>query len=473
MKKYLVLSFFLSVTTWSYSQSQRLIVKTDLDSAEFRYWASDGKQLSFYSLAPSLTVNREKAETISLPDQETVYKVLAVGKKSFKVYTAANGVDTAYLQKDSVFFSGPNKQYNLYLMEAEKADEYCRNYYRTRSHPLSNVNTLAEFKTIVSARQEEDCKLLRDGAFASGFVEQQQLFADLRYKALFLKKLISLYKSPELTDEWKDEFRNMDLHLTNEAVRQSNWFCEIVKDYVCINSFVIEHTNPAEVADTFNTFLFDNYCCLLTGKNLEYVTASLLYNDIFQKEFSKDIPSLYERFLTLFPDSPYIKYLEPEIEKVATFYKEKQENGKIQIINYETEPECFADMMRPFLGKVVYLDIWATSCSSCIQAFSEVGKMKQHISDRDDIVFLYISVDRDSRHEKWEQMINYYNLEGCHYRGNERTSKIIYATFGNTEGVLTIPRYAIVDKNGKITFANAASPANPDELVEQLNTLLK
>lgn len=38
--------------------------------------------------------------------------------------------------------------------------------------------------------------------------------------------------------------------------------------------------------------------------------------------------------------------------------------------------------------------------------------------------------------------------------------------------MLSIPRFLIVDKEGKIVEPNAASPDQPDELIEQLKKVL-
>lgn len=332
---------------------------------------------------------------------------------------------------------------------------------------------MAIFKTIVADRKAKDEALLNKEIPVGRFMLQQQRFIDLRYKALFLKKAIALYASSDFSDDWMNEFKAMDFHFMDSISRQSGFFPKILEDYVFIKSFVLDGINPKTVdEESVNTFLFEKYCHLLSDKNLEYVAAYLLYNDIFQKRYSKDIPSLYDKYIALFPDNPYIKILLPEVAKISALYHQKPDNDKIQIVCYETEPEDFTDMMRPFAGKVVYINIWATTCSPCIQSFSNVAAMKQHFPDSKDIVLLYLSIDRDERHEKWNRMINYYNLEGYHYRVNKHTSKIIYSAFKDSKGILTIPRYVIVDKNGKIAFMNAASPSNPIEVRKQLQTLL-
>lgn len=474
MKKYFAFFLLLSVTALVYGRSQKLVIKTDKESAELRYWPLDGKQLPFYSLYSSVTAVCGQMTEIELPCSDTIYK-LSLGKgKTALVYATAGSVDTVFFYRDSICFSGHNQACNLYLKEAERADEYCRSYSYTRNYPLAKVQSLAMFKKNIADRKAKEEALLKKAIPAGRFMLQQQHFIDLRYKALFLKKAISLYASSSFSDDWMNEFKAMDFCFSDSISRQSGFFPKILKDYVFIKSFVLDGIDPKTVdEESVNTFLFENYCHLLSDKNLEYVAAHLLYDDIFQKRYSKDIPLLYDKYIALFPDNPYIEILLPGVTKISALYHQKTGNDKIQIVCYETEPEDFTDMMRPFAGKIVYIDIWATTCSPCIQSFSNVAAMKQHFPDSKDIVLLYLSIDRDERHEKWNRMINYYNLEGYHYRVNKNTSQIIYSAFKDSKGILTIPRYVIVDKNGKIAFMNAASPSNPIEVRKQLQTLLK
>ena len=471
-KHYLLLILFFLASVPGYSQPHKVVVKMGFDSDELRYWPLDGKHLPYYDLASVAGVGSDKEIEIILPEGKSLFKVIA-GGKSFEIYSAANSVDTVYLQKDTLSFSGKNKLYNQYLVTAEKSDQYCWDYIRSNNHELRKVNTLSEFQAIVADRKQKDQSGLESGNFPDEFIKEQQVFADLRYHALFLKKINSLYRSPELTDEWMDQFKNTDFQLTNETARRSEWFYEILKDYVCIKRFVLEGVNPQDVAESFNTFFFDNYCEILGGENLEYALACLLHDDVYQKDFSKDIPSLYDRFISLFPHSAYAEILEPEAKMISDLYNQDSDNSKIQLVDYETEPESFEEMVRPYSGKVVYVDLWATWCAPCLESLQKAGNLKEKLSGLEDVVVFYISLDRDNAHEKWQQLINYYNLEGYHYRVNKHTTEIIHTSLGDSNGALMIPRYVIVDKQGKIAFPEAASPSDLDQVVEQLKSLLK
>jgi|GEM_PF-2045556 len=474
MKKYCVSIVFLFTTVWCWGQDARLIVKTESETKTLRYRPVNGIQLPFYDLSTEISAGPDHTVEFSLPATESLYNI-TIGTKNINVHVSSGSCDTVFVSEDSLIFQGDNKSYNQYLEAAGRSDQYCRDYSRNRRrHELAETNDLADFKSLIASRKSTDNRLLEEGRFSEQFIKQQQHFTDLRYYALFLKKIISLQNASGTANKWLEEFNNRKLPLCDSDSRPSEWFHEILKDYVCIRRFLSEKLDPKNVMDSFNTFLFDNYSKILSGKDLEYAWAYLLYYDIFQEEYSKDILSLYDRFADLFPGSSYTSLLAPNIKRYTDLYQGDNRNENIRIMEYENEPESIEDILRPFAGKPVYIDIWATTCAPCLKSFSQLDNLKEKIKgSEEEPVFFYISLDQDRNAEKWKKMIDYYKLEGYHYRINKQTGPLIYKTFGDAQGMLMIPRYVIVDKNGKIVFPDAASPYEPDQVAEQLKPLLK
>lgn len=64
-------------------------------------------------------------------------------------------------------------------------------------------------------------------------------------------------------------------------------------------------------------------------------------------------------------------------------------------------------------------------------------------------------------------MAAYYGLKGEHVRDQEAFHQEIFDTFGH-KGMLSIPHYAIFDKQGKLRYRAAASPEQWDKLKAQL-----
>lgn len=70
------------------------------------------------------------------------------------------------------------------------------------------------------------------------------------------------------------------------------------------------------------------------------------------------------------------------------------------------------------------------------------------------------------------KMTGHYNLKGEHVIINDAFKMEIYEKFGRN-GMLSIPHYAIVNKEGELQFPSAASPEDMDKLTEQLKEASK
>ncbi|MFT3794804.1 TlpA family protein disulfide reductase [Flavobacterium sp.] len=122
--------------------------------------------------------------------------------------------------------------------------------------------------------------------------------------------------------------------------------------------------------------------------------------------------------------------------------------------------------LEDFTGKYVYIDIWATWCSWCIKEFTYLETLEEKYRDNN-IVFLRISVDKESDIQKWERMVSDKKLSGVHLIADQAEQ----SDFMKAYGLLTLPRYVLIDPNGIIVETHANRPSNP-ELQKQLDTLL-
>ena len=89
-----------------------------------------------------------------------------------------------------------------------------------------------------------------------------------------------------------------------------------------------------------------------------------------------------------------------------------------------------------------------------------------------DVAYLCLSIDRPQAEKAWRKAIPYYQLKGYHLLAGQELAAAVYRELGNEQGSLAIPRFLIVDKEGNIVVPNAASPDQPDKLIEQLKMVL-
>ena len=104
-------------------------------------------------------------------------------------------------------------------------------------------------------------------------------------------------------------------------------------------------------------------------------------------------------------------------------------------------------------GKYVLIDIWATWCGPCLQEVPHLQALEEKMHNRN-IAFVSISCDEDKA--KWETMVKERPLKGIqlHTDGDRE--------FTDAFRLNGIPRFILIDKEGKVLDANMMiRPSNP------------
>lgn len=210
--------------------------------------------------------------------------------------------------------------------------------------------------------------------------------------------------------------------------------------------------------------VFDWYKKNLKGRVQEAAMAHIILEDDHNERFTTNMPDLYGQFKALHPASALQAPLEAAIQRNLSF-NNLELPADIHILNTDSV-RSLKEITDRYLGKVIFVDIWATWCGPCRQSFAHVAPLQEY-AKKNDIVLLYISIDQPSETGLWKKMAGYYHLKGEHAIVNEAFRTDIYNTFGN-KGALYIPHCAIINKKGELQFKTASSPEKMDKLIEQL-----
>lgn len=207
----------------------------------------------------------------------------------------------------------------------------------------------------------------------------------------------------------------------------------------------------------------------LTGKAQEAAMAQLFLEDEGQQRYDPALLPLADEFCKLHPESPWIPWVSRAVGKNRAF----NETAIPADLHFPdvSSARTIKDVTDLYKGKVIFMDIWATWCGPCRAAFAHIGPLQEYAA-ANDVVLLYLSIDRPENDEKWRKMAAYYGLKGEHVRVQNAFHQEVYDTFGR-QGALSIPRYVIFDKQGKIRFTSAASPEQWDKLKEQLQEVAR
>jgi thiol-disulfide isomerase/thioredoxin len=110
-----------------------------------------------------------------------------------------------------------------------------------------------------------------------------------------------------------------------------------------------------------------------------------------------------------------------------------------------------------FKGKYVYIDVWATWCSPCRAEIPHLEKVEKQYHDKN-IVFVSISIDKEKQKKAWRKMIADKNMGGVQLLAKDKKFMDEYVVLG-------IPRFILIDPEGKIVDQEAPRPSDP-KLIE-------
>jgi thiol-disulfide isomerase/thioredoxin len=127
-------------------------------------------------------------------------------------------------------------------------------------------------------------------------------------------------------------------------------------------------------------------------------------------------------------------------------------------IAYDINGKAYS--LKDFSGKALYIDLWATWCSPCIAEIPHLIKLKERYKNKPIIMLSFNVYDHKYN---WESFIKKKELKGWQLINTDKELDFLkkYVVDG-------IPRFILLDKNGKIVDADAPRPSN-EKLIDLID----
>ncbi|WP_299336123.1 TlpA disulfide reductase family protein [uncultured Psychroserpens sp.] len=121
-------------------------------------------------------------------------------------------------------------------------------------------------------------------------------------------------------------------------------------------------------------------------------------------------------------------------------------------LNLEGDTMTLESILEQYKDKTILIDVWATWCRDCIVGLPDLKAIQ---SEHPDVVYLFLSMDKTQ--ESWKNGIEKYNITGEHYFMPSGWD----GPFTEFVDLDWIPRYMIIDKEGKIKLFRAIKVNDP------------
>jgi thiol-disulfide isomerase/thioredoxin len=121
--------------------------------------------------------------------------------------------------------------------------------------------------------------------------------------------------------------------------------------------------------------------------------------------------------------------------------------------------------LSDYRGKVLYIDTWATWCGPCKREIPYLKTLEESYHGKN-VQFISVSTDKDVT--AWKSFIAKESMTGLQLHQSqemEKTMSYLYA-------VNSIPRFVLIDENGKIVSVDAPRPSSTEDIHKMIDGVL-
>lgn len=108
--------------------------------------------------------------------------------------------------------------------------------------------------------------------------------------------------------------------------------------------------------------------------------------------------------------------------------------------------------LKDFRGKYVYIDVWATWCGPCCKEIPFLQDLEKKMKKKN---IVFVSISCDANRMTWARIVKEKKMGGVQLHMRNDTS------FKEAYGITGIPRFILLDKEGRIVNAYMTRPSDP------------
>ncbi|MFS4455681.1 TlpA family protein disulfide reductase [Maribacter sp. 2304DJ31-5] len=415
-----------------------------------------------------------EALDVTVNDDFTFELNYEMERPGFFTMTTAKGSYDIYLEpgKTVEFSMDPNV-----TDPPQYAKSPFNNYYLPNNSTLKFTGDLVKENTFINKHKSVEIiglvgfhKVMKEDKLNDGVLYKEKITKLYNEQLEIVNKFIK--KNPDLHDDFV-YLKRKQLEL--QKVSLLSWF-----EMRTVYYYKEDAKNmPADYYDFEKTFNYnDDFLYKSESKFPEFLSIQCGGNDwkksvtkiesLFTRQDFKDkfLANLKYHFTNLDKEKEapeLLAVLKGKITDKELLAKVEEAYGNSLLVAKGTPVENFTykdvndkDVsLSDFKGKFVYIDFWATWCGPCKVEIPHLEKLEKKYHDKD-IVFLSISSDKSI--SAWKKMVADKNLSGVQVNIGEDNSLMDFL------GIRGIPRFTLLDKEGKIVAANAPRPSQEKEI---------
>jgi len=260
-----------------------------------------------------------------------------------------------------------------------------------------------------------------------------------------MKRMVDKSPTFQVSKNYPNPFEGIDTN--NPKFMTTYRYKDLMSKYV--ESLVNSSEGFSETSDVFVLFLEK-----LAELNLDPLIKDRLglENSKFGFTYAQDKQKYYETYMKFATIDAYKNEFQKRYDKLKTERGNPSPDFKFESIDGKEYT------LNDFKGKYIYFDLWASWCTPCFTQIPNFKLLEKEFNEK--INFVSIAWNDDK--QRWKQTVLDKELTGFQLFSENKEHP-----FFKFYGVKSIPRFILLDKEGKIIESNARQPTDKN-LREQL-----
>ena len=238
---------------------------------------------------------------------------------------------------------------------------------------------------------------------------------------------------------------------------------EITLDYLSFD----ETIKASGKGQRINNYLFKRFLnrekTIYKDKSFFDKDSTQFYHDL-NTFFDKEIHALERLHLDSHIFADEIEGIDIIKKDFSYYYKNRQELKQLALLKKApafrlNDIKGESVSLSDFKGKVVLIDVWATWCKPCLDEIPDLKALAEDY-DESNLRLIGVSIDRQEDKELWKLKVDDEGLPGTQLileNGWQSAFKFDYI-------VSSIPRFILIDEEGKFIDVNAPRPSEGNKL---------
>jgi len=397
-------------------------------------------------------VDKHFSDTLSILQG---YHNLVYGEQKKTVYLKP-GFDIQIQLGDTLNFEGKGAAENNYLVAKAALSKEHRHYLDYKSCAQLNET---DFLSLMDSVEAIQLKLINEveNQFDSefNFIEQNKL------KYAFLSKKAGYESSRKYGAGERDYkvssayYPNLfkELDVNDNRLIGNNDYLRVINSYIWNITYAkLENNDTTDVYVTFLEVLNSEVSDSTVKEKISYKIGNT------RLDITKELDKVYKLVVQNLSNAAYLEKIESKYQGLK-----KVEKGAVSPSFKFNDINGKEVALEDLSGKIVYIDIWSTSCAPCMTEIPYQKALEDSFEGKN---ICFVAINVGDKMEHWKKTVKSKKLGGIQLYAPD--SKV---SFFKDYMVSGIPRYILIDTDGTIISSSANRPSNP-KLKEELDELI-